>query len=166
MHRYAALEVSESLPLQHPFSSPWATYEYVLGLIVAVRPELHVDPINFWIGRVVDAHRNSQDVVSDIYVHFYQFYSGPDQYDGKFRPLVLQKGRTWLPSLDRITVHSVIFSFEKLTSKSTLSCSVPIQSRDRISLSLNVKWYYVDEHLFFYFNDLTHHCLLFFKIIY
>lgn len=45
IHREAASEGSLSLVLQHPFSNPSETYEYVLGSFVAVREELDVDPM-------------------------------------------------------------------------------------------------------------------------
>lgn len=68
----------------------------------------------------------------------YQFYSGPDQYNGKFRLLVLQKGRTLRPLVGTITVDSVIVSFEKLNCESTLPCSDSRYLRERRNPSINV----------------------------
>lgn len=116
---------------------PRSNYDYALSSFVAVRQTDSDERFGFWIGRIVDVYNGTEQIIHELSVHWYDFYSGSDPYVGKYRSLYLPnsstaKRSTSKPWVDRISVDSVLVSFDNLTSDRTLPTQVSRYLRETV----------------------------------
>lgn len=131
-----------SLHIQVP-TTHYSQCCYTVDYFVAVRPEEPDDPLDFWIGFIVDVQTNQASIVTDISVHWYELYSCSDLYTGKYRELNLNSFRhsdtvRWVA---KISVGSVLVTFWRLASSKRLPQAVARHMKDTRSWLIRSQFY-------------------------
>jgi len=114
-------------------------YNYELNSLVIVNTGISGQGQGFWIGEVVEVHRQQDKTVGFLSVHWYEFYGTTDVYTGRYKPhLVKLKGRSRKdsPWIDTITTDTVLVSFPRLTSDKRLPSAVSKHLREHFSATI------------------------------
>ena len=117
-------EMPSSSVLDHPVNS----YRYDPNSFVAVKTEDNQNDCPFWIAKVNVVHRNEEDSIYKLTIHWFDTTGKQDMYHSKYFPsynnINSKKVSKRTPMKDTISVDTVIVNFSSLTKKHQLPASV------------------------------------------
>ncbi len=102
-------------------------YRYELNSFVAIKSEEEDNNNPFWIAKVICVHKNDQNIISMLTVHWFDKAGKQDIYNGKYFPSynnIKKKGIKRSPMRDNVSTQSVIINFERLTKQNKLPAAV------------------------------------------
>ncbi len=102
-------------------------YRYELNTFVAVKTEDGEEESPFWIAKVNQVHRNDDNIITNLTVHWFDKSGNKDVYNCKYFPSynnLKKKSIKTTPMKDNISVNSVLMNFPALTKQHRLPASV------------------------------------------
>ncbi len=110
-----------------PETEAISDYRYDLNTFVAVKTEDKECDTPFWIAKVNQVHRNNENVITTLTVHWFDRSGSKDVFNCKYFPSynnLRKKSVKTTPMKDEISVNSVLINFTSLTKLHRLPASV------------------------------------------
>ncbi len=125
-----AAEEENNVPSQPSVSSQGnatTDYRYNLNSFVAVKTDDNEHDSPFWIAKINDVHKNNDNVITTLTVHWFDRDGKKDAFNSKYFPSynnLKKKTIKTTPMRDEISVNSVLINFPELTKKHRLPAAV------------------------------------------
>ncbi len=102
-------------------------YRYELNTFVALKADENENESPFWIAKVNKVHRNDENVISTLTIHWFDKTGTSDLYNCKYFPAYNNMGKKSTkrsPMKDEVSVNAVLINFEALTKQNRLTAAV------------------------------------------
>jgi len=94
---------------------------YTINNFVAINGEDCTDDMPFWLGQIIEVHKNNDGVTSHITVRWFQVYDNKGPWTGKYIGSTI--GKMKRPWFGRVSVDTVLAEFPALTKKRLTSAA-------------------------------------------
>lgn len=118
-------DISHDIATDH---TTFMAHEYDQGSFVAIRPGSDTDLLQFWLGMIVNVHRDKVHRVFELTVHWFEFCKGPNAFQPKFRHFSVKMKRWLIPWTEKIAVESVLIWFRRLIISKTLPSYIGVST--------------------------------------
>ncbi len=101
-------------------------YRYDLNTFVALKTDDNERDTPFWIAKVNKVHRNNDNIISRLTIHWFDKSGKKDVYNCKYFPSYnnITKKSSRTPMKDDVSVNAVLINFESLTKQNRLPAAV------------------------------------------